>query len=210
LYGGLACLLAGLCLPFMTVRRFTDDGDEAPGFDGMMEKLFQEVVELFVFGGETSKSVLGGVGLLWAKGYVAIALLILFVSVVFPLAKLATSIVLVEVGGRVRGRVRWLLERFGPWSLLDATLVALLVIASQKFPLGTTIGPAVGFYFFLVAVVLSTVGVMLAPGDELLKPNKAEQEAAAGTMIACGQVPGVSQGCGPIAEPGAAPDRGGM
>lgn len=166
LYGGLVGLLAGLCLPFMTVRRFADDGEESPGFDGMMETAVQEVIELFVPGGETSKSVLGGIGLLWAKGRIVTALLILFVSVVFPVAKVATSIVMVEVGGRLRGRVRWLLERFGPWSLLDATLVALLVIASQEFPLGTTIEPAVGFYFFLAAIVLSTVGVMLAPGDE--------------------------------------------
>lgn len=166
LYSALALLVLGLFLPFMTVRRFTDDGEELPGFDGMMQTAAQKVIELFVDDTPVSKSVVGGIATLWTKQCFAVALLILFVSIVFPIGKLVTSIVLVDRVGHISGSLRWFLERFGPWSLLDATLVALLVIASQGFPLGTVIEPSSGFYVFSTAIVLSYLGVLLSPGHE--------------------------------------------
>lgn len=163
LYLALVLMVVGLFVPFMTIHRFGEKGSELPGFDGMLENLVKDGLSLFADNRSTSKSIASGIQTLCEQGQIPVALLILFVSVIFPLAKLTVSILLMERGGSIGQRTRWFLERFGPWSLLDATLVALLIIASQGFPLGTSIVPSVGFYIFTAAIILSYAGVCFTP-----------------------------------------------
>lgn len=128
---GLALILAGWLLPFMSVTSF------------------------FVFSGEIS--ILDAMTqLVEAEEYALSAIVVLF-TVVFPIAKFGLALHLWaatppdgETGAR---RAAWL-DDIGRWSMLDVFLTALLVVSIKATGMA---GVAVhaGVYFFAAGVVLS-------------------------------------------------------
>jgi len=127
----LACNIAALCTPFMTLR---------VGFMSSPYSLFNSV------------------DMLWSSGLYVLAALVVGFSVIFPFAKL--SILACVAAGREIGprRQRWLaaVERLGKWSMLDVFLVCLiLTLTSGQLLVGAQ--PMIGIPLFVVAVLLSMI-----------------------------------------------------
>lgn len=105
-------------------------------------------------------SILEGIGTLFARGHLFIAVIVLLCSVVFPLAKLLGLLVL-SAGGftlahRHKARTYKLVEWTGRWGMLDVLLVAILVAAIKLGDLVTvTAGPAA--FAFAITVILSLI-----------------------------------------------------
>lgn len=83
---------------------------------------------------------------LWADGNLALAVVVLLVSVVFPLAKLLT--VAIEAGGgALAGRLQRLLPLLAKWSMMDVLLVALAIVAAKTSGLASALTqPGLWFY----------------------------------------------------------------
>ena len=102
------------------------------------------------------------VGLLWDSGLIALALLVVGFSAVFPFVKLAvlwSCTVRGPASGR-RGRLA-LVEALGKWSMLDALLVAIL-LALTKGQWLISAEPRWGIPLFVGAIALSmTAGALI-------------------------------------------------
>jgi paraquat-inducible protein A len=128
---GLALILAGWLLPFMSVTSF------------------------FVFSGEIS--ILDAMTqLVEAEEYALSAIVVLF-TVVFPIAKFGLALHLwaaAPPGDLASARRAAWLDDIGRWSMLDVFLAALLVVSIKATGMA---GVAVhaGVYFFAAGVVLS-------------------------------------------------------
>lgn len=105
---------------------------------------------------ESSYSVLSGIGGLWEGGELLLALVLLCFSVLFPIFKLGTLVVLWWRPMTSDVRATWLnrLEWLGRWSMLDVFAVAILVVAA-KLGILAECRPQSGVYVFGAAVLLS-------------------------------------------------------
>lgn len=105
---------------------------------------------------ESSYSVLSGIGGLWESGELLLALVLLCFSVLFPIFKLSTLVVLWWRPMTSEVRATWLnrLEWLGRWSMLDVFAVAILVVAA-KLGILAECRPQSGVYVFGAAVLLS-------------------------------------------------------
>ncbi|NNF42249.1 MAG: paraquat-inducible protein A [Phycisphaerales bacterium] len=116
------------------------------------------MIEIERFGHVSASSILAGISALLGDGHWVIGLIVLACSVVLPIAKLATLLVMTVAGGRLRHRHRVLsyrlVELTGRWGMLDVLLVTLLVAIVKLGDLVTvTAGPAT--LAFAAVVVLS-------------------------------------------------------
>jgi paraquat-inducible protein A len=93
-------------------------------------------------------------------GNVAIGVVLLVFSILFPIAKLAVlRLGIAELAaGRAPGRAHRLVQRLAKYSMVDVFVIALVVVASKTFPGGTVITVDWGTYAFAAAALLS-VGV---------------------------------------------------
>lgn len=109
-------------------------------------------------------SVLGAILKLFTRGHAGIGLLLLIFSVLFPIAKLVLlRAALADARSGKTSRVDRVAAALGKYSMVDVFVIALLVVASQSFPGGTTIEVRWGAYAFAGAALLSTaVGAGLA------------------------------------------------
>ena len=103
-------------------------------------------------------SVLTGIGTLFGRGQWFIGLIVLFCSVVFPLAKLFGLLILSSGGFALahhhKAWVHRLVEWTGRWGMLDVLLVAILVAAIKLGDVvSVTAGPAA--FAFACTVLLS-------------------------------------------------------
>lgn len=98
-------------------------------------------------------SILSGVHALLFGGNVGIGLVLLFFSVLFPIAKLIA--LRVCIADARLGRSHALAARFGKYSMVDVFVVALLVVASKSYPGGTTVEVEWGIFAFGAAALLS-------------------------------------------------------
>ena len=125
----LACNIAALALPFVSLRKGV---------------------------GSDPYTLTASVEMLWEKGLYALAVLVVGFSVLFPFAKL--SVLAGAVFPRTVRPVSlvWLrrVERVGKWSMLDPFLVAILIsLASKQLFVGAK--PQAGLAFFTLAILLS-------------------------------------------------------
>jgi paraquat-inducible protein A len=104
-------------------------------------------------------SILSGISeLLRGDRWVIGAVLLVF-SVLFPTAKLVVlraGLADVRTGSTVT-RAHRLASTLGKYSMVDVFVIALLVVASQSLPGGTTIDILWGTYAFAGAALLSTI-----------------------------------------------------
>ncbi|MFQ5843931.1 MAG: paraquat-inducible protein A [Planctomycetota bacterium] len=110
-------------------------------------------------------SILSGIGELLRGGKVVIGTVLLVFSVLFPVAKLVVlraGLADARSGSPITPAHR-IASVLGKYSMVDVFVIALLVVASQSFPGGTTITILWGTYTFAGAALLSTaVGIGLA------------------------------------------------
>jgi hypothetical protein len=104
-----------------------------------------------------SYSIATGVLQLVRGGNVAIGVVLLVFSVLFPIAKLVVfRVALADARrGRPAGRARDVAARYGRYSMADVFVVALTVIVSKSFPGGTTVDVRWGAFAFAAAALLS-------------------------------------------------------
>lgn len=130
-----ALLLTGLSLPLMQVEKM----------------LFWK----------NDYSVFRGVISLWDQGQYALAAILFFFSIVFPVGKLSAlgviwNVRLAEV--KRNAVLRWL-GLLGKWSMLDVFVVAILIVLVKLGPLAK-VTPQAGLYVFCSAILLSLVTSM--------------------------------------------------
>ena len=119
--------------------------------------------------GPETYSILTGIGRMLRGGNVAIGLVLLVFSVIFPVAKLIVlrgALADLRAGRPAARLARWT-ARIGKFSMVDVFVVALLVIAGKSFPGGTTVVVRWGIWAFAGAALLSIpVGVGITRPQE--------------------------------------------
>ena len=128
----------GLCAPCMTVT------PRAGPLEGLGRWLG-------ILGEPKTYSVASGVLKLLSGGNVAVGIILLVFSVLFPVAKL------VILRAATEGRAHDLAARFGRYSMADVFVLALMVVVSKSFPGGTTVEVRWGAFAFAAAAMLCMV-----------------------------------------------------
>lgn len=106
-------------------------------------------------------SVIAGVHGLWQQGQCALAIILFFFSIVFPVFKLAMLgfIWYIRLAERKRQAVLHWLGILGKWSMLDVFVVAILIVLVKLGPLAK-VQPQRGVYWFAAAILLSMITSM--------------------------------------------------
>ena len=106
-------------------------------------------------------SVWQGVVELWKQNELALAVVLFFFSIVFPLLKLVGLAVIWFWRLRETERARLLhwLEALGKWSMLDVFVVAILIVLVKLGPLAK-VEPRAGVYVFSAAILCSMLTTM--------------------------------------------------
>jgi paraquat-inducible protein A len=106
-------------------------------------------------------SVIAGVHGLWEQGQYALAIILFFFSIVFPLFKLAMLgfIWFIRLAEGKRQAVLHWLGILGKWSMLDVFVVAILIVLVKLGPLAK-VQPQRGVYWFAAAIFLSMITSM--------------------------------------------------
>ena len=117
-------------------------------------------VEKMVFW-KNEYSIIAGVHGLWDQGQYALAIILFFFSMVFPLFKLAMLGFLwaVHLAEQKRQTVLHWLGILGKWSMLDVFVVAILIVLVKLGPLAN-VQPQRGVYWFAAAIFLSMITSM--------------------------------------------------
>lgn len=124
------------------------------------------MMRMVELGVATDNTIIGGIIYFWKGGAYPIALVILTASIIIPLLKIvALSWLCLAASGKVHpspavlGRIYWLTELFGRWSMVDIFVVGILVALVQ---LGNymTVTPGPGALAFAGVVVLTMFAAM--------------------------------------------------
>ncbi len=110
---------------------------------------------------KSSYSVWAGVIELWKQNELALALILFFFSIVFPVVKLLglTLLWFERLPEERRARLLHWLGLLGKWSMLDVFVVAILIVLVKLGPLAK-IEPRVGVYVFTAAIGCSMLTTM--------------------------------------------------
>jgi paraquat-inducible protein A len=144
---------AGLAGPCMAVEPAFGQ------FDGWVRMLKPDLAR------PTQYSVFGGIATLIRNGSVALGVLLLAFSVVFPAAKLAvmSAATAALAQGRSTGPLMKLAHHAGKFSMLDVFVVGLIVLAVKGLPGGSKVTLGWGVVAFALSVVVSiTAGLLIA------------------------------------------------
>ncbi len=127
---------------------------------------FLPMMTMVELGEVTDNTIIGGIIYFWKGGAYPIALVILTASIIIPLLKiLALSWLCLAATGKLHpspamlGRVYWLTELLGRWSMIDIFVVGILVALVQ---IGNymTVTPGPGALAFAGVVVLTMFAAM--------------------------------------------------
>ena len=118
-----------------------------------MESLQGLAKWLGLVGEPETYSIVSGVLALVKSDNALIGLVLLFFSVLFPVAKLVALRVCIA-DARI-GRGHRLAARYGRYSMVDVFVIALLVVTSKSYPGGTTVEIEWGIFAFAGAALLS-------------------------------------------------------
>ena len=143
-----AVLGLGLCAPCMTITPRMGEHTGLAKWLGLLDE-------------PKTYSIVGGVWKLLQGGNVPIGVILLLFSVCFPIVKLGVLRVALAQERRgpaeSPGSALRFVHRFGRYSMVDVLVVALLVVAGQSFPGGTTVDLRWGTYAFAGSVLLATI-----------------------------------------------------
>jgi paraquat-inducible protein A len=116
------------------------------------------VMVMHHLGRETENTVLGGTQALWTDGMWGVAIIVFLASIVIPLLKLIGLCFLVSVRSsrwqKTRLRIFKIIEKIGPWAMLDVFLLAIMV-AVVRFGKFATVIPGPGIVAFTAVVILT-------------------------------------------------------
>lgn len=138
-------------------------------------------IEVTVF--EQTRSILGTVHELWRSSDYLVSFLILFFSIIVPLAKASVLLASLYVAGTgLKQRLTWVVDVIGKWSMADVFVVAVFLAflatrdqaqanafsvpfflqqidVGMETQLTSTLGP--GFYYFLAYCLFSILWTQL-------------------------------------------------
>jgi paraquat-inducible protein A len=116
------------------------------------------VMTMHYLGRETENTVWEGVQALWRDGMWEVALIVFAASILVPLLKLIGLFYLVAghapKSRRLRTRIHRVIEKIGPWAMLDVFLLAIMV-AIIRFGKFASVIPGPGIIAFTAVVVLT-------------------------------------------------------
>ena len=124
------------------------------------------IMTVLEFGGRSAKTIIEGMMEFWQTGAYPIAIVIFTASILIPLVKIVALIWLcaaacgkVHPSPKILGKVYWLTELLGRWSMVDIFVVAILVAMVQ---LGAymRVLPGSGALAFAGVVVLTMFAAM--------------------------------------------------
>lgn len=184
IFASMAFLYLGLQSPFMELEAFTKDleisldtgffeeelGDMGVSLEGRSYHFYQ------------NKSVLQLIGLLYTGGNIPVALCLLIFSIVFPIVKLISSILIVFNPKSEKSlKAISVVEKIGKWSMADvftaAIFLAFFAFSNMNVGVNTGATTLIGTYFFLTFVVLSIFSgglvkrFILQNHGKLIKPD---------------------------------------
>jgi hypothetical protein len=119
-----------------------------------------------------SKGVIGSIAKLWESGDIIVAIVILLFSVIVPVLKvLSLIIVSVFMESRFAHRIITFFKMIGKWSMVDVFVVAvfLVYLTANKGDISRA-EVEMGLYFFLAYVIVSMLVSLSA--DKMLKKLK--------------------------------------
>jgi paraquat-inducible protein A len=107
-------------------------------------------------------SIMTGIRNLWEEKNHVLAGVIFFFSIVFPVVKLGTLLVVwfVRMTDRRRKWILYGLEILGRWSMLDVFVVAIIIV-SVKLGILATAKVESGIYYFAAAILLAMAATTL-------------------------------------------------
>lgn len=107
-------------------------------------------------GSASSYSVLSSIEVLIASGEVMVGVLLLFFSLLFPVAKLSALWHLCEQDNNPTWfKVHRRLLMFSKYSMLDVFVLALIVVAVKGLPGGSEVHLGAGVVFFAISTILT-------------------------------------------------------
>ncbi len=123
--------------------------------------LLQTQQSMLVKTWKNSYSVWAGVVALWHQHDYALAAVLFFFSIIFPLAKLLALAVIwfVKLADDQRTALLHWLSLLGKWSMLDVFVVAILIVLVKLGPL-VHVEPRAGVYVFAAAIISSMLTTM--------------------------------------------------
>ena len=124
-------LVVGLSLPVMTVRKLWESN---------------------------TYTIITGVQNLWHEKMYVLAVIIFVFSVIFPIAKLISlsAVWFIRLTDERRGKLIYLMEIFGKWSMLDVFVSAIIIVWLKLGALASAKAQS-GIYFFGASVLLTMV-----------------------------------------------------
>jgi paraquat-inducible protein A len=143
-WAGHVLLALGLVAPCMTITPHAEPHEGLARWLGLMKE-------------PKTWSILGGIGKLLRGGNVAVGVALLAFSVLVPVAKLVVVRAALDDarGGRGASPALRVAVAIGKYSMVDVYVVALLVVAAQTLPGGTTIELRWGAFAFAGAALLA-------------------------------------------------------
>ncbi|MFN0050580.1 MAG: paraquat-inducible protein A [Planctomycetales bacterium] len=150
----LATLVVGVLCPFFRIEERLEGG--------FLESAVEHVAQI---GNTRLYSIVDGIRALWQHGEHGIATILVIASVLFPLSKIGALLWFLTSGRRSRAVYLRILKQVGPWSMLDAIVVALLAIAHVAFPGGSSFEIAWAFWVFVSSIGLNSLALMLTRYD---------------------------------------------
>lgn len=142
---------AGLAGPCMSVEPAFGN------FDGWVRLLKPNLAR------PTQYSVVGGIATLIRNGSIALGLLLLAFSVIFPVVKLAVMAATTAAlsHGTPSGPLMKLAHHAGKFSMLDVFVVAVIVLAIKGMPGGSKVTLGWGVAAFAASVVLAMAAALI-------------------------------------------------
>jgi hypothetical protein len=151
----LSFLYLGLQTPFIEVEAYNDDLSVGVSFisktfEGRTYYLYQ------------NKSIFELIKLLFLGGNIIVGFCILVLSVIFPLVKLMSSLVIfINPNTNFAQKALKTLNAIGKWSMADvfisAVFLSVFSFANMNVGVQTSSNTLIGLYFFLIFVILSIV-----------------------------------------------------
>lgn len=156
-FSALCFLYLGLNSPFLEIEAFMDDfaltadfgiGETELVIDGRVYALYQ------------NKSVLELIKMLYLGGNIVVAILILFFSIIFPIVKLTSSIIVfLAPGAKYSQKAVAVIDKLGKWSMADVMVAAIFLayfsFANMNVGVETGSSTLIGLHFFTAFVVFS-------------------------------------------------------
>ncbi len=122
-------------------------------------------------------SIMAGVQNLWVDKHYPLAMLILFFSVVFPIAKLTVllGVWFVRLTDSQRKWILYALTVLGKWSMLDVFVVAVLIVWVKLGSLATA-SVERGIYYFAASIFLAMIVSALENALAKKASNRKEEQ----------------------------------